>query len=1072
MGTQVHEKGVLPGYYSMRDLNEDSTSSNWPLFYGDRAVANGQYCNGFTSRSVVDACSGYNKDAVKQKMLEHEAIFKNQVSELHRLYRIQRDMMEEVKKKEVNKNRMSLEPSSSSSILGSQVPYEDAQKWHVTGFPLTNSGYARPCTSSTEMGNSLLSCTQGSDVQSARVQLQNGCSSKNCEAFEARPSKVRKKLFDLQFSADQYIDTEEGKQLQDSKESIFPSYPASGNFTIARESSMKSFLGGGEKPDSQKDASMSHLRLRSVNGLADLNEPPQLEEATIPPPVDFLGHCASYKEPETRNVTAKPNPGFLAPPEMMWNTNHGTSNGPPSSPFMESKGKERDWLSYKYEAGHTKSSVGRLPQCLEQNKLLTPFHPVEARLGKAHQNPGIHQAHNTRDDLWRARAGCGLETLDKSRENSNCSRLEPGATSLLPHPHHLGNSSEISNSWSCSVSNCGGRPTSSLTQKLTSFHTSASLNSSTDVSRNSHPYSHSHETIGDKWHANGSSIVNPGGLGSELPVQNGFYHGSSSGLREPTVRFPSVFFNTPNDNKGYNVLSGCSTNHQGKFLVGSNLTGSKSAKDFDLNVADDVTTKQDEEFVDDKRKLEDSVAKFPWLKSKPVQKNEGKVPNSDSEFIRSSSTPFCKGDMSKNLNEILIQNAASTLSDIGAKEVSGTQNVRKILGVPIENRCASKNESPVSNSATIPSLPEGENIRNDKKNIVIDINVAFDASIAESEDQAARELHAADSMDSKATGIRNHFDLNSCITEDEDPLGPCVVSNNVKARTVLEIDLEAPVVLDNEGDNVPEEDEHKQHEASLQLPKHKVEQAQDEVARIAAESIVAISSVVDGTRLDPSEDPLTESLRWFVNAVSSGINGVEGKSSKEIVSKNGAPNDNSSSEEIDYFEAMTLQLTETKEEDYMPKPFVPEFQNVEDSAVTSVSNRTRKGPGRRGRQRRDFQRDILPGLTSLSRHEVTEDLQTFGGLMRATGHPWTSGLTRRNGTRNGGGRGRRRRAAAIIDSEPALVSTPPTTSLMHQHNTIESSLEDRSLTGWGKTTRRPRRQRCPATGNLSAIPLS
>lgn len=79
MGTQVHEKGVLPGYYSMRDLNEDSTSSNWPLFYGDRAVANGQYCNGFTSRSVVDASSGYNKDAVKQKMLEHEAIFKNQV---------------------------------------------------------------------------------------------------------------------------------------------------------------------------------------------------------------------------------------------------------------------------------------------------------------------------------------------------------------------------------------------------------------------------------------------------------------------------------------------------------------------------------------------------------------------------------------------------------------------------------------------------------------------------------------------------------------------------------------------------------------------------------------------------------------------------------------------------------------------------------------------------------------------------------------------------------------------------------------------------------------------------------
>ncbi|KAL0420958.1 UNVERIFIED_CONTAM: hypothetical protein Slati_3118700 [Sesamum latifolium] len=102
---------------------------------------------------------------------------------------------------------------------------------------------------------------------------------------------------------------------------------------------------------------------------------------------------------------------------------------------------------------------------------------------------------------------------------------------------------------------------------------------------------------------------------------------------------------------------------------------------------------------------------------------------------------------------------------------------------------------------------------------------------------------------------------------------------------------------------------------------------------------------------------------------------------------------------------MTLQLQETKEEDYMPTPFVPEVQKVEDTGANTLPTRSRRGQSRRGRQRRDFQRDILPGLASLSRHEVTEDLQTFGGLMRATGHHWTSGLTRRNGSRNGGARG-------------------------------------------------------------------
>lgn len=72
-------KSYLPGYYSVRDLNEDPNNCSWPLYYGDKPLPNTQYYNGFLPRAPIDAYQGYGKDAVKQTMLKHEAIFKNQV---------------------------------------------------------------------------------------------------------------------------------------------------------------------------------------------------------------------------------------------------------------------------------------------------------------------------------------------------------------------------------------------------------------------------------------------------------------------------------------------------------------------------------------------------------------------------------------------------------------------------------------------------------------------------------------------------------------------------------------------------------------------------------------------------------------------------------------------------------------------------------------------------------------------------------------------------------------------------------------------------------------------------------
>ncbi|KAI4381371.1 hypothetical protein MLD38_007447 [Melastoma candidum] len=244
--------------------------------------------------------------------------------------------------------------------------------------------------------------------------------------------------------------------------------------------------------------------------------------------------------------------------------------------------------------------------------------------------------------------------------------------------------------------------------------------------------------------------------------------------------------------------------------------------------------------------------------------------------------------------------------------------------------------------------------------------------------------------------------------------------------------------------------------------------------RSAAEAIMAISlsTIQNGFYLDiitQLAGSMDDPLNWFADVAVMCLNDTEMRygASPSKCGRSRFQDEESTSEEIDDFESMTLKLTEMTSEDYLPKPFIHEIPHEDEPVANSVSNRPRRGQARRGRQRRDFQRDILPGLASLSRHEVTEDLQTFGGLMRATGHVWQSGLTRRN-SRNGGGRGRRQ--TTVTASQNAPNYNPRT--LVQQSSPIEvAGVEDKSLTSWGKTTRRPRRQRCPSGNPPSSIPM-
>lgn len=971
----------------MRDINEESNSSSWPPFYGDKAVTNGQYYNGFIPRTVTDAYPGYDKDVLKQKMLEHEAIFKNQVYELHRLYRIQRDMMEDVKRMELRKHQISIEPSSSSSHLPSQMLSKDAYKWHIPSLPLPNSSYAKPsAVGAHEIINSPLSCTKGYNTPADRVPSQNGCSSDDCEVLESRPSKVRKKLFNFQLSADDYIDTEEAQQLHVNKISEIPCYTPNGTHRVAAE--------------------------RSSLGLADLNEPIQVDEAHGPTSVDFLPCSASHGDIGGPNKAAKPKSPFLGlPQEYEQNFQHGRNDGILGNLTVEHKGNRREWLSCICEKGNSKSNLNSSPQHLQSDKLPFTSHPSQLMFSKPHQPPGIFSTDRSR----RESTACGIEISDRTHDHSNYNRPEPVLNTRLSSPYLFAHSSDYSaNSWS-----------GSLTQKF-SVQTHPSFNSPASLSRNSQSSNQTREIFRDKWHVNGSSRSNPG-LTSELPSRNGFNNGSSSGTKELSFCFPSIGFDNPNYKKGDNVI-----NHfTEKSFKGSNIMDSKSLKGMNLNVIPKTSLT---DAMDEKNKCDDPLAVLPWLRAKPVCKDEV------TQLLNNGTPKDCDNIFTRDVTL-----ASSGCNFEAKKEIGDCLGTRRIPGFPIfENPRSSKNGtySLVSTSATLRCPPEGEGFRIGGKHRLIDINVACDPTEASAFDKGT---------DAEIINFRNHIDLNSCVSEEvEDPSLLSVVSTGADVKNVLEIDLEAPVFPETE-ESILHAEEHEQNDALLQSPQCRAEHPGDEFARTAAEAIIAMSSFrqhrhIEDPTCHPSEDENT--LLWFAEVVSTCVEPVlDGKFGSESRGGDG---------EIDYFEAMTLQLIETKEEDYMPMPLVPEIGETEPA---SLRNRSRRGPARRGRQRRDFQRDILPGLSSLARHEVTEDLQTFGGLMRATGHPWKSGLTRRNVA------AARRRQRAVV------VETPVCTPLMQHLNNFEVGLENRSLTGWGKTTRRPRRQRCPA-GNPVTVTLT
>ncbi|XP_010415578.1 PREDICTED: uncharacterized protein LOC104701564 isoform X1 [Camelina sativa] len=452
-------------------------------------------------------------------------------------------------------------------------------------------------------------------------------------------------------------------------------------------------------------------------------------------------------------------------------------------------------------------------------------------------------------------------------------------------------------------------------------------------------------------------------------------------------------------------------------------------------------------------KNQECFAGLPWIKPKPQNKNGMTNGGLD---LNVSANQFMDGcDVGDSLDNVYPHNGLRSVScsngaNLGHVKMAESQSSRKIFGVPIPQKHSICEEHPflIPSSASITNQPKKVNTLV-KRNL--DTNLPCEASVSEA-------VIVDNEKGKKAATYRQHIDLNFCANEDEDSSLCSTPRVETKATTL--IDLEAPPNLESaeEGEKIPEK-------RSEDTWGSEAGDSVDEFSKAAAEAIVTISLSHHWPNTDEAASSSTDAvakdpLSWFVNTIASCGNDLEKRIACLEARDCEGCREECSSGEFDYFETMTLNLPQTKEEDYMPKPLVPEYLKFDETGCMGITaNRPRRGQARRGRPRRDFQRDILPGLASLSRLEVTEDLHMFEGLMKATCYNWNSGVARRSSNRGGSSRGRKR-LVNNFDRAPVCSSLAQPVN----NNSVQMvGLEERSLTGWGTATRRPRRQRCPAS---------
>ncbi|KAI5005527.1 hypothetical protein ZWY2020_032770 [Hordeum vulgare] len=143
MGAKVEVEGYKPGHCAMGDLH--ASANGWRFPYEEETS------NGFVTEEAA-VYSEYDKEMFRRTMLAHEAVFRQQVYELHRVYRVQRDLMKQHQSREMHacstledasqRNSPSQIPAHGANMIGT-APLNN-EKSHSSKFPREGSVQSSP----------------------------------------------------------------------------------------------------------------------------------------------------------------------------------------------------------------------------------------------------------------------------------------------------------------------------------------------------------------------------------------------------------------------------------------------------------------------------------------------------------------------------------------------------------------------------------------------------------------------------------------------------------------------------------------------------------------------------------------------------------------------------------------------------------------------------------------------------------------------------------------------------------------------------------------------------------------
>ncbi|XP_062026275.1 uncharacterized protein LOC133742602 isoform X2 [Rosa rugosa] len=1100
----------------------------------------------------------YYKEVFKQKMLNQEMIFKNQILDLHRLYGRQRELMDDITRNELDKHNLGTEVSRRTTSL-SQTSLVCAQK--TFNIPACS----QVSISGAENIQSPSCFLQGRNIRACSYPAQTEGHSGDREFLKSKCKKPRKNL-DLRLPADTiYIDSEEEELLEDGKVSEaaeVSSYPTK---------RIPEVVCNGDATNGFNSVSNYASSASLEKGWVDLNYLYKLQEKTAPASDSFEGPTA---------VEAY------------------------SNILLQGTESKQEWLSsYNYNAGKIQSSLYSLPRGFHADDISSSSNSLHKKLTQQEPSSFLHNHQNSSSE----RAMIAVQNFRRNSKTKNDHQSGPSGALMCTSSQHIPRDC-MEHSGSSGIAALR-KPMHDLARTQIAVQALPCLNTSIPLSNNCKSSTLrrglEEERLQLKKHLRSSTKHD--GTVSDSSFSNGFdLESNKSGAQPPSISSDNLI----------RVNDGLVPELHGITRYLQDSANVNAWKDIDLNFmppscSSDAAVSQSFQTTGTE-KLEDSNERFPLHRPKLdyygktdkgcEDSNQAEASDFLSQQIHGSptcETPNISGDhcyhvSGSNHHQNSVQDIKdskravlldlnvpcdsvhnkeveptvdehvekskfkkdagfgvhidlnSSINDVGfgvhidlntsvnedefsAMSSSSTESLLEAPASPENKECSPpRGVSSDGNQVDTPDLMSGleapENKESSPPTGESDENhveIPFPLSVQQDlEHKVCSQPTESDEKVDAPSPLSVHEDLEHKVcsrpTESDEQIEtPFALSGqgglqNKECSQPIESDENQSVTplplsnMESKDCSKPMDSDENQietpfpsgldgleskdcsqpmdsDETQIQTPLPRSGQEnletkecsqpmdsteiqietpfllsgqevhlEEELFRTAAECLVTISSSVchtcsERTTYKPTETS-SDSLKWFAGLASSVLGSLKnevGCGDHQEVLPDG----------MDYFEAMTLKLPESKVEEcccYRSNGYKEEVM-----VTSSSQSQPKKGRPRKGRQqRKDFQREILPGLASLSRCQVTEDLQIIGTLIEASAD-CSETRSVRHAAKFGLARGRRR----CTISASAVKENTAASPLNHIGVKRQLECEKRSLIDWGEVTRRRRGQR-------------